>query len=152
MLNLSSFRIKKTIVRFQSLQEMLSSEQGRAVTRKYLNVARSMREYEEQVTHNALKIQLYHQWCLSVDSVSLLNLKCQILVVEHVRKNNLIDDIKPPTAESAEAFPANERIKVNFRPDLSAIIKESRYLDRMGFSIPEAALNIALQVLTFIYF
>jgi hypothetical protein len=28
---------------------MLASEQGRAVTRKYLNVARSMREYEEQV-------------------------------------------------------------------------------------------------------
>lgn len=54
-------RIKKTIVRFQSLQgkklfnasncliEMLASDQGRAVTRKYLNVAKSMREYEEQV-------------------------------------------------------------------------------------------------------
>ncbi len=36
-------------MRFQSLQEMLASEQGRVVTRKYLNVARSMREYEEQV-------------------------------------------------------------------------------------------------------
>lgn len=49
-------------------------------------------------------------------------------------------------SDSVEPFPAYERIKVNFRPELSAIIKESRYLDRMGFSIPEAALNVALQV------
>ncbi|KAJ1332384.1 hypothetical protein BSLG_008688 [Batrachochytrium salamandrivorans] len=45
-------RIKKTIIRFQSLQEMLASEQGRSVTRKYLSVAKSMRDYEES-TPNA---------------------------------------------------------------------------------------------------
>jgi dynein heavy chain len=42
-------RIKKTIVRFQSLQELLSSEQGRVVTKKYLITAKAMRQYEEEV-------------------------------------------------------------------------------------------------------
>ena len=71
-------RIKKTIVRFQSLQEMLASEQGRAVTKKYLNVARSMREYEEG---------LYHQWCFSVEASSIQNLKMHILTIESLHPN-----------------------------------------------------------------
>ncbi len=37
------------------------------------------------------------------------------------------------------------RVEVNFHSDLVQIIRETRYLDRMGFSIPEIALNIALQ-------
>ena len=36
-------------------------------------------------------------------------------------------------------------VEVNFHSDLVQIIRETRYLDRMGFSIPEIALNIALQ-------
>ena len=37
------------------------------------------------------------------------------------------------------------RYKVNFVPELALIIKEAKYLDRLGFSIPETALQIALQ-------
>ena len=131
-------RIKKTIVRFQSLQEMLSSEQGRAVTRKYLAVARSMREYEEQ---------LYHQWSYSVEPISLQNLKAHILSVEVVPQFSLEQENNPNAApfDPNEAFPRNETIKVNFRPELKEIIKEAKYLDKMGFGIPEAAMNIALQ-------
>ena len=44
-----------------------------------------------------------------------------------------------------DAFPLHETIKVNFRPELKDIIKESKYLDKIGFTIPEAALNVALQ-------
>ena len=40
---------------------------------------------------------------------------------------------------------ANDTIVVNFRPDLTRLIRETRYLDRMGFSIPETALNVTLQ-------
>jgi len=36
-------------------------------------------------------------------------------------------------------------ISVNFHPDLITLIRETKYLDRMGFSIPEIALNVALQ-------
>ncbi|KAJ2996626.1 Dynein heavy chain 10, axonemal [Globomyces sp. JEL0801] len=114
-------RIKKTIVRFQSLQEMVASDQGRAVTRKYLVVAKSMRAYEEQY---------YHQWCFSVESNSLQYLKNHILMRDQTQSStsNILD-----------------KITVNFRMELKDIIKETKYLDKMGFSVPEAALNVALQ-------
>ena len=41
-----------------------------------------------------------------------------------------------------------EKVHVNFRPELKEIIKETKYLDKLGFMVPEAALNVALQVLT----
>lgn len=37
-------------------------------------------------------------------------------------------------------------MEVNFHTDLIKLIRETRYLDRMGFPIPEIALNVALQV------
>nr|Q9SMH3.1 RecName: Full=Dynein-1-alpha heavy chain, flagellar inner arm I1 complex; AltName: Full=1-alpha DHC; AltName: Full=Dynein-1, subspecies f [Chlamydomonas reinhardtii]CAB56598.1 1-alpha dynein heavy chain [Chlamydomonas reinhardtii] len=40
---------------------------------------------------------------------------------------------------------ATNRVEVNFHPDLVRLIRETRYLDRMGFPIPEIALNVALQ-------
>jgi dynein heavy chain len=115
-------RIKKTIVRFQSLQEMVSSDQGRAVTRKYLTVAKTMRSYEES---------LYHQWCLTVESNSLQYLKNHILV-----RDIPIEGLNPLV---------KDKISVNFRPELKEIIKETKYLDKMNLSVPEAALNVTLQ-------
>lgn len=40
-----------------------------------------------------------------------------------------------------------EKIIINFKPELATIIKETKYLDRIGFKLPEIALNIALQVI-----
>ena len=37
------------------------------------------------------------------------------------------------------------RITVNFSMQLTHIIRETRYLDRMTFTIPEFALNVTLQ-------
>ncbi|CAM9474075.1 unnamed protein product, partial [Phaeothamnion confervicola] len=34
---------------------------------------------------------------------------------------------------------------VNFAPELHLMIRESKQLDRMGFAVPEAALNVTLQ-------
>lgn len=42
-------RLKKSIVRFQVVPEMLTSELGKSVTKKYITTAKSMREYEELV-------------------------------------------------------------------------------------------------------
>ncbi len=54
---------------------------------------------------------------------------------------------KPPaTGGSAVAADRNARVEVNFHADLIQLIRETRYLDRMGFHIPEIALNVALQV------
>lgn len=110
-------RIKKTIVRFQSLQEMVASDQGRAVTKKYLSVAKAMRNYEEQ--H-------YHNWCASVEANSLTYLKSHIL-------------IKDPNFLTRDVY------YVNLRQELKDIIKETKYLDKMNLQVPESALNVALQ-------
>jgi hypothetical protein len=34
---------------------------------------------------------------------------------------------------------------VNFSATLETLMRESRYLDRMGFTVPEKALNVTLQ-------
>lgn len=36
-------------------------------------------------------------------------------------------------------------VRVNFAPELKQLIRETRYLERMGISIPDAALNVTLQ-------
>jgi dynein heavy chain len=120
---------------------MLSSEQGRTVTRKYLVVAKSMREYEEQ---------LYFQWCNAVETSSLQHLKAHILTIEtnllqHSEDSHFDKDPNDP-------FPLHEKIKVNFKAELQEIIKEAKYLDKMGFTVPESALNVALQVRNCLFF
>jgi len=37
---------------------------------------------------------------------------------------------------------------LNFDPALACIITETKYLEQLGFSVPELARNIALQVIT----
>lgn len=41
--------------------------------------------------------------------------------------------------------PAAGRVEVNFHADLTRLIRETRYLDKMGFAVPELALQLALQ-------
>jgi dynein heavy chain len=38
-----------------------------------------------------------------------------------------------------------DRVAVNFKSELREIIKETKYLDKMGYMVPEAAMNVALQ-------
>ena len=38
-----------------------------------------------------------------------------------------------------------EQVYTNFKPELTDTIKETKHLDRMGFKVPEIALNVALQ-------
>ena len=41
---------------------------------------------------------------------------------------------------------ADSKYVVDFAPDLSEIITETKYMEQLGFSIPELARNVALQV------
>lgn len=129
-------RIKKTIIRFQSLQEMLASDQGRLVTKKYLTVARSMRAYEEQ---------LYIQWCQGVEQNSLHYLKAHILTNQTRPTSNLGEAGMSLISAYRFAGAMSHRVVVNFKAELREIIKETKYLDKMGFMVPEAAMNVALQ-------
>lgn len=66
----------------------------------------------------------FSEWSENVDKVAM----------EHLKQPILKEDA------------AGGRISVNFHVDLSHLIRETRYLDRMGFKIPEVALNVTLQV------
>lgn len=50
-----------------------------------------------------------------------------------------------PIAPVVEDLLEFDQLKVNFRPDLKDMIKETKFLEKMGFVLPETAINIALQ-------
>jgi dynein heavy chain, axonemal len=66
---------------------------------------------------------LFKQWCDNVDQVATSRLNDFILVESDTKE-----------------------ISVNFHPDLAAFIRETKYLDKLGYTIPETALSITLQV------
>jgi len=105
-------RIKKSIIRFQSYEDMLSGEEGQLVTRYYVTVGRMVREFENG---------LFEEWKAKVEDAVVQHLKSPILKEE------------------------NKTIVVNFSMELHAVIREAKYLDRMGLPVPENALNVALQ-------
>jgi dynein heavy chain len=106
------YRIKKSIIRFQSYEKMMAEEEGQLVTKYYVTVGRMVREFETN---------LFEEWKLKVEDAVTQHLKNPILREE------------------------NKKIVVNFSKDLQAVIREAKYLDRMGLTVPENALNVALQ-------
>jgi hypothetical protein len=67
---------------------------------------------------------MFDNWCDSVDSIAVSCLNTCILAKR----------------DKQDVF------EVNFRPELSRIIKEAKSLDQLGLKTPEIALNVALQV------
>ncbi|GMH41526.1 hypothetical protein BSKO_09436 [Bryopsis sp. KO-2023] len=65
----------------------------------------------------------FSAWAETADGIAMQHLKQSIL-----KKN-----------------PESGKIEVNFHNDLTQLIRETRYLDRMGFTIPDIALNVTLQ-------
>ncbi|XP_072163343.1 dynein axonemal heavy chain 10-like [Diadema setosum] len=134
-------RIKHTIIRFQSMEDMLSSEYGKAARTKYLGVARQMKEYEDKK---------YEQWR---DHVSM--------ILPGLLKRNLLtrpQDQMPTGAKihetaaedgddthRSQGLAGDVKYVVDFASDLSEIITETKYMEQLGFSIPELARNVALQ-------
>uniref|UniRef100_A0A8C4TE89 Dynein axonemal heavy chain 10 n=1 Tax=Erpetoichthys calabaricus TaxID=27687 RepID=A0A8C4TE89_ERPCA len=110
-------RIKHTIVRFLEMDEMLAKA-------KYLEVGRRMREYEEKQ---------YEKWRDATEQV-LPSLLMQSLLS------------KPGCpAKNAEVLEPNIQYSINFAPELKEIISETKYMEQLGFSVPELARNVALQ-------
>lgn len=50
------------------------------------------------------------------------------------------------------ALPPNCEFVVNFAPELSEIITEAKYLEKLGFQVPDLARSVALQEDKFIAF
>lgn len=66
---------------------------------------------------------LYQGWLSNIDADALSYLKLNILARDE----------------------ATKKITVNLSKGLVQLMRETRYLDRMGFDIPEIALNVTLQ-------
>uniref|UniRef100_A0A8C0IJ94 Dynein heavy chain tail domain-containing protein n=1 Tax=Bubo bubo TaxID=30461 RepID=A0A8C0IJ94_BUBBB len=112
------YRIKHTIIRFQEVEDLLASERGKEVKQIYLQVAKRMKEYEDQK---------YNQWRDGTE---------QILPV--LLKNTLLTE-EPVTTKKSVCF------IVNFSPTLHEIIIETKYMEQLGFPVPKIARYVALQ-------
>lgn len=82
-----------------------------------------------------------------------VNAKAMALLKQPIFKATLLQEdgtYKDVPPEEAIKLPpgtiaAGGKIVVNFDPELTTLIRESKYLDRMGFPVPETALNVTLQ-------
>ncbi|ELU10552.1 hypothetical protein CAPTEDRAFT_221643 [Capitella teleta] len=117
-------RIKHTIIRFQTLEEMMQTEQGKASRAKYLSVAKQMKAYEDS---------LYEQWKDNVEAVLPALLKRNLLIKPH-------DKLAQQGGHQKET-----KYLVDFDPTLREIVTETKYMETLGFSVPELSRNVALQ-------
>nr|XP_028567040.1 dynein heavy chain 10, axonemal isoform X2 [Podarcis muralis] len=134
------YRIKHTIVRFQEVEELLASERGKEVKQKYLEVAKRMKEYED------LK---YDQWRENTEEKLPILLKKTLLAKVHpsgaIIQANPETREQSPRSEEIDTGEKTTRFTVNFSPKLREIINETKYMEQLGFPVPEIARNVALQ-------
>ncbi|NXE97071.1 DYH10 protein, partial [Menura novaehollandiae] len=117
------YRIKHTIVRFQEVEELLATEHGKEVKKIYLQVAKQMKEYEDQK---------YNQWRERTEQMLPLLLKETLLTISSVTE-------EPVTTKKSVCF------TVNFSPILQEIIIETKCMEQLGLPVPEIARYVALQ-------
>ncbi|NWR83762.1 DYH10 protein, partial [Furnarius figulus] len=117
------YRIKRTILRFQEVEELLTSEHGKKVKQIYLQVAKKMKEYEDEK---------YEEWRERTAQMLPLLLKDHLLTVSSVAEESV------PTKKST-------CFAVNFSPMLQEMIFETKYMEQLGLPVPEIARYVALQ-------
>ncbi|NWV26096.1 DYH10 protein, partial [Origma solitaria] len=117
------YRIKHTIIRFQEEEELLATERGKEVKQIYLQVAKKMKEYEDQK---------YCQWRERTEQNLPLLLKDTVLTVSSATE-------EPVTMKKSVCF------ALNFSPKFQEIIIETKYMEQLGLPVPEMARFVALQ-------
>ena len=135
-------RAKRPIVRFKKHGGLLESSFGETVKNKYLQFARSVDAYISE---------LYNDWEVSVTTVSLEKLRQPVLksiAPGHGHGHGTGNDTKGDKGKNNQVenfvLPPPP-YRVAFSSELKMIIRESKYLDKLGFHIPENALNVTLQ-------
>ena len=132
-------RAKRPILRFKKYGGLLDDELGETVKASYLEFAREVDNY---IT------ELFTEWETSVSATVVEKLRLPVL--------RSIANYSVPVVPAAKDTKKGDKdaptfvlppppYRVNFAHDLKMIIKESRFLDKMGFRIPDAALNMTLQ-------
>ncbi|XP_048858906.1 dynein axonemal heavy chain 10 [Brienomyrus brachyistius] len=131
-------RIKHTIIRFLEVPEMLEGEQGKAAKQKYLEVGMKMKEYE---------VEKHERWQEETKQIVPLLMKRTILIT----RNSSETDTRDPAAPELILPVGDQDVKrdvyflVNFPLELKEIISETKYMERLGFPVPDLARNVALQ-------
>ncbi|CAM9109021.1 unnamed protein product [Choristocarpus tenellus] len=154
-------RAKKPILRFKAHDGLLTSTFGEQVKQRYLVFAHAVDSYSTR---------LYVEWEQRVGAVATEKLKQPILcsssvygtqqrqedgqdgeglreqgsALNHLAKVSKVT-LHQPSMENKNPRMPLPPYGVNFAAELFMIIRESKYLDLMGFQVPEAALNVALQ-------
>ncbi|XP_064612357.1 LOW QUALITY PROTEIN: dynein axonemal heavy chain 10-like [Liolophura sinensis] len=173
-------RIKHTIIRFQNMEDMMTSEMGKSVRAKYLSVGKQMKQYEEEK---------YELWRQHVEQILPSLLKRNLLIKpsdklaqqQHLQQHHQVppatslEGQQPPSSSDdhegelesvSQVMPGPEysvrfsrrekgpqtavKYVVDFDPQLKEIISETRHFEQLGFSVPELARNVALQEEKFI--
>ena len=112
-------RIKRPIYKFKTKDGLLQTDVGKEVTLKYISLAKQLDvEYE---------YKMFNDWHKANTDYAIELLKRSILTKKQ----------DPETK--------NWSYQVNFAPELKVIIREAKFLDRIGKDIPQTIINIALQ-------
>ncbi|XP_035496799.2 dynein axonemal heavy chain 10-like [Scophthalmus maximus] len=127
-------RIKRTILPFLEVPEMLESEQSKVAKDKYVQVALQFRDYE---------VKKYERWLAETEHNLPLLMKKALLVTEHQIPATLPLSKDAPPAEGN--LQRGVRYLVNFAPEIREIICETIHLVSLDFSVPQLAQNVALQ-------
>jgi dynein heavy chain len=154
-------RTKEPILKFKNMSNLLKGKQGEQVKEAYLTFARSKEAFVKG--H-------FNRWKDRVPYIVTEQLKQPILAMKN-RDNtfHLVTAADKKMGQygtsgkqratgqlsQEQTAPANqdsrnddnymEEYVTNFSPALLMVMRESKYLDRMGFEVPEAALNVTLQ-------
>lgn len=107
-------RIKSPIYKFKTEQGLLASAIGKEVTLKYIALAKQLDREHET--------SIFTIW-------QRLNTDRAIQLLQYFILNK--DEV-------------NQVYSVNFAPELKVIIREAKFLDRIGKDIPQTIINIAL--------
>ncbi|XP_043967273.1 dynein axonemal heavy chain 10 [Gambusia affinis] len=120
-------RIKKTILPFLKVPEMLDSEQTLLAKRKYEKMALELKAYE------TIK---YESWLEETEGKLLSLMKKKLLTA---KKTEEVDSNAPEASQKKSL-----KYIVNFAPEIRKIISETNYLVGLGFFVPKLAENVAL--------
>ena len=125
-------RAKRPILRFRNHGGLLDDEFGDRVKMNYLEFARAVDCYVND---------LFTDWETTTAMSTGEKLKLPVLrsIATYTAQTKLQEKEGLPFQLPPPPY------RVNFSYDLKMIIKESRYLDKLGFRIPESALNATLQ-------
>lgn len=85
-------------------------------------------------------------WSATVDATVAAGLQQPLLIRQAAPDAAAGDAPAAPSAGASGASgSASGVVSINFSPALLCLAREAKYLDQLGYSVPQAAANLALQ-------